>query len=451
MNPYDIIEISPKGECIAAYNKVNKVIDWYCVYAYGGTISAMCVSDQMKIAYIQDNYFIKIIDMKNIYQEKRLRLKFEVSEVQHCNFNLEGDLIFSCTVDGPNGLENIVCVYSIQTKTNKTKWKIFFKISDGADVINISNYNKILLRLNDNIYEWDVLMGHTTIITKSIYEEYTCLKLDNIIVVYSNELSFPIAKFNLKNEEKQNQLYSFDKKRPNLRCLLLSLFDDELLKLMIKVSNGSIEAKEVEFVKPKNDYDNLTFSEIGDDLRRVYQLEKSSIIWKIEGKQKIKVNNEGTERRNIKGEITHYVRDFEKKIKRFKDLVQKSKGEKEDINNKLDEFVSKIEESRSKLMKLSKDLVDKIIQIEGLDKELSNWKIITGKIVFDQNKIDKIDEQNISVVEQIQNDFINGINKLSEELNKNLRKQKKHNIKTKLEKLFINQITHLKNFETDDI
>ncbi|CAG8518084.1 11623_t:CDS:2 [Funneliformis mosseae] len=500
MNPikhYEIIEISPKGECIAAYSKKNKVIDWYwyvdvdnnendanenekdnnekddnekddaatfllvdgdlnyklrqSVYAYGDTISAMCVSDQMKIAYIQDNYFIRIIDMKNIYQEKKLKLNFEVSEVQHCNFNLEGDLIFSCTVDGFNGLENIVCIYSIQTKTNKTKWKRFFKISDGADVINISKYNKILLRLNDNIYEWDVLMGHTTIITKSIYEEYTCLKLDNIIVVYSNELSFPIAKFNLKNEEKQKQLHVFDIKRPNLRCLLLSLFDNALLESMIVDSNDSIEAKEVEFVKPKNDYDHLTFSEIGDDLGREYQLEKGSIIWKIEEKQKIKVNNEDTKRKNIKGEITQYVRDFDKKINRYINLVQKVKREKEDISNKLDEFVSKIIELRLNLMQLSKHLVDEIIQIEGLDKELSNWKIITGKIVFDQvDKIDKIDEQNISLVEQLQNDFIYGINNLSEELNKNLCKQKKHNIKSKLEKLFINQITHLNNFESDD-
>ncbi len=106
--------------------------------------------------------------MKDQSQEIKLSLEFDVVEVQHCNFNLKGDLIFSCTIKTFRGSEiNIVCVYSIQTKTKCQK---IFKISKGADVINISKYNKILLLSNDNIYEWDVLAGHTTMITKNIFE-----------------------------------------------------------------------------------------------------------------------------------------------------------------------------------------------------------------------------------------------------------------------------------------
>src|SRR5688572_19787600 len=114
---------------------------------------------------------LDLIDIRRPSQEIKLHLEFEAEEIQHCSFNLKGDLIFSCeTSDFFSNFIDIVCVYSIQTKTNETKCQKMFKIPEGVKVINISKYNKILLRSNDNIYEWDVCTGHTTMITKNIYE-----------------------------------------------------------------------------------------------------------------------------------------------------------------------------------------------------------------------------------------------------------------------------------------
>jgi len=115
---------------------------------------------------------LEIIDIDDPSQEMTLHLEFDVIKIQHCSFNLEGELIFSCKIFSIFSIIkiiNIVCVYSIQSN-NKSKCQKIFKIPEGADVINISKYNKVLLRSDDEIYEWDIRTGHTTTITKNIHE-----------------------------------------------------------------------------------------------------------------------------------------------------------------------------------------------------------------------------------------------------------------------------------------
>jgi len=103
--------------------------------------------------------------MKNS-QEIKLYFEFDEMKVQSCNFNLRGELILFCTIKNFRREEiNIVCAYSIQAK--KTNCQKIYKIPIKADVISISKYDRIWLRLNDNIYEWDLLTGHTTSVLKN--------------------------------------------------------------------------------------------------------------------------------------------------------------------------------------------------------------------------------------------------------------------------------------------
>jgi len=90
--------------------------------------------------------------------------------VQFCNFNLKGELILFCTARKGTEYDeiNLICVYSIQTKIKCQK--IFYLTPKEAELISISKHDKIWLRLNNNIYEWDRLTGHATIISKMIYE-----------------------------------------------------------------------------------------------------------------------------------------------------------------------------------------------------------------------------------------------------------------------------------------
>src|SRR5436190_768694 len=135
---------------------------------------------------------LEIIDMDTDHTDHKIELyfKFDKMDVQFCNFNSKGELILWCT--GETNIKhndkykmlNIVCVYSIQSR--KTKCQKIYTIPIEAEVISISKDDKIWLRFNNNIYEWDIHAAYITIILKNIYEvkdikifnndEYTCFK-----------------------------------------------------------------------------------------------------------------------------------------------------------------------------------------------------------------------------------------------------------------------------------
>src|SRR6266498_4792164 len=122
--------------------------------------------------------------MRNPAQEKEINLYFEFKkmEVQSCNFNLSGKLILFCTIDN---LRNLVCVYSRQTTQNKNnKWmrQNIYKVPKRAELISISKYDKILLRLNHQIYEWNLLTGYTMMVLKGIYEVIIHFQIQYVIV-----------------------------------------------------------------------------------------------------------------------------------------------------------------------------------------------------------------------------------------------------------------------------
>ena len=100
-----------------------------------------------------------------------LHFEFDIIEVECCNFNLKGELVFFCTAKTKTrGKMNIVCVCSIQTKPTMIKCRKIYKIPKKAEVVSISKYDKIWLHFNNNVYEWNLLTGHTMILSKNVYE-----------------------------------------------------------------------------------------------------------------------------------------------------------------------------------------------------------------------------------------------------------------------------------------
>ena len=90
----------------------------------------------------------------------------EDAKVQTCNFDSSGNLILYYTLDKNENSQSdridIVGIYSIQTKA---KCEQTYQLPKGAEVISISSTNKIWLRFNDHIYEWNLKTGKIMIIS----------------------------------------------------------------------------------------------------------------------------------------------------------------------------------------------------------------------------------------------------------------------------------------------
>ncbi len=127
-------------------------------------------------------------DTYNPSQEIELYFKFHEMEVQSCNFNLNEELIlFSKAKAFINRDDiNLVGVYSIQK--NKAICQKIYMIPKEAEVISVSKYDKIWLHFNNDIYEWNLLTGNTTILSKNIDE---VIKYFLLYCILLNLLKFP--------------------------------------------------------------------------------------------------------------------------------------------------------------------------------------------------------------------------------------------------------------------
>ena len=74
-----------------------------------------------------------------------------------------------------------------QTKITKTKCQKIYELLKGAEVISMSKYEKkIWLRLNNHIYEWNLVTGNTKIL-RNIYEVIINFKiLSNLLEIQTN-------------------------------------------------------------------------------------------------------------------------------------------------------------------------------------------------------------------------------------------------------------------------
>ncbi|CAG8444397.1 8375_t:CDS:2 [Funneliformis caledonium] len=251
VNGKDIIEISPNAKCIASYNEVEKKIvvwntkegklkpdDTVNQFDTKKSISQMCVSDEKVVAFNyaertadKDNVHqdLKIIDLNNPDQEIELRFKRIILSYS-CNFNSKGEFIFYTTCEH----HVVIWVYSTQSKGNKWMCLKIYKLPKGTEFISISRNDKILLRMENYINEFNIETGNTKIISNNILgaetkdirissnDKFTFLKINDEIIVYSDKLEIPIA---LLDSNDGLRLYKFMKQHTDLRSLLLSLFD----------------------------------------------------------------------------------------------------------------------------------------------------------------------------------------------------------------------------------
>jgi hypothetical protein len=96
----------------------------------------------------------------------------------YCTFNLEGELILHEMKD------NIIYIYSTQTKNNKWNCKKMYKIPEDFSIIDISKYNKIYLFSNNSIYEHNLITEKSIKIFKGDSEiDYTSY---NKVIKYIN-------------------------------------------------------------------------------------------------------------------------------------------------------------------------------------------------------------------------------------------------------------------------
>src|SRR5687768_9290933 len=111
-----------------------------------------------------------IINMKKEPpQEINLNLEFDDVKVLFCNFNGNGELVLFCMGKNSRGDKiKMVCVHSIQADRSKTKCQKIYMIQNETKLISISKDDRIWLRLHDDIYEWNLHNGHTTIMSKNI-------------------------------------------------------------------------------------------------------------------------------------------------------------------------------------------------------------------------------------------------------------------------------------------
>ena len=106
-----------------------------------------------------------MVDMK--HPDQKIELYFEsVVQQFHCNFNLKGEFILYGIDDIEND-QNIIWVYS--TRGNEWMCQKLYMTPEKAELLGISKYDRIWLRSNDHMYEWNMPTNNTTIISRDIH------------------------------------------------------------------------------------------------------------------------------------------------------------------------------------------------------------------------------------------------------------------------------------------
>uniref|UniRef100_U9SZ98 Uncharacterized protein n=1 Tax=Rhizophagus irregularis (strain DAOM 181602 / DAOM 197198 / MUCL 43194) TaxID=747089 RepID=U9SZ98_RHIID len=406
-----------------------------------------------------DIYISKYLEQSENEIEENKSLEW-AHNVQFCNFNLKGEFIIWCTgctadVSSYYKMINIVCIYSIQSG----------KIPKEAEVISISKHDKIWFLKNNDLYEWDITTAYATIIYRNIYgintkeikifnnEDYTCIRLkDERIVVYSIQLGFPIALFELKYLESSKDSKDSDRKRDKLikrmynlmtkdqtlSCLLLSLLDSDCLNKLIRTRSDEL------IEPPKQDPSNQPNTPNQSNLRNLfYRSEHQHTNYrfvyhnhtikvdKVEPSEELKANNYEYENTNF-SELKEGKYHLEKGSMIWKFRMEEL--EKVSMNSKRSDAESELRNNLLKDLdeKEPKDL-DAELMIKNLKKILSKWKS---------------DDMSLEVLERLekkkksteQEDKIQLIEKLINELKSNEKKQK---IKIDLENYFLKKIKQI--------
>ncbi|GBB94780.1 hypothetical protein RclHR1_02410026 [Rhizophagus clarus] len=222
-----LIEISPNGKYLVSYSEDdNSIVGWnvddddesplnldkqFSLDDKIDKVDKICVSDDKKLVCLYNKSIKGIYDMMNNLQNIKLGRDFD-----HCNFcifNLIGELVLynKTLVDYTFNIDHNIFIYSMQTKNNKWKCKKIYKIPRGFRVISISKYDKIYLSSDNFIHEYNLITENSRKIftsdkmidheAKISYNEIIiCIRMNNKIIIYSNELEIPIVSLDIDNE-----------------------------------------------------------------------------------------------------------------------------------------------------------------------------------------------------------------------------------------------------------
>ncbi|POG71445.1 hypothetical protein GLOIN_2v1794049 [Rhizophagus irregularis DAOM 181602=DAOM 197198] len=212
------IEVSPNEKYLVTYSKDDhSIVGWNIESKDKSQLKLdktfklsdmillqMCVSDNKKLAYINENKYLEIYDMKK-NQKIKLDCDPRFSHYYYCTFNLNGEFILYGRFD------RIIFIYSTRTKNNKWNCKRMYKKQNNFKFISISKYNKLYSFSNNSIYEYNLItekskkiFGSNEKITNkniriSSNEKFICIRIINKLIIYSIELEIPIASWDINN------------------------------------------------------------------------------------------------------------------------------------------------------------------------------------------------------------------------------------------------------------
>ncbi|GBB97694.1 hypothetical protein RclHR1_03040011 [Rhizophagus clarus] len=266
--PITLIEISPNGKYLVTYSKNDfSIVGWnvdesslepYQKLRLSNEIDKICVSDdKILVCLYHDKVDARYI-IEGIYdmEQKNLKiiLNFNSPYCNYCIFNLKGEFILCC--------DDKIYIYSKQIKNNTWKCKRIYMIPEDHKLIGISKYDKLYLSSDNTIYESNIIITEKIIKEKIIKifgsdekinnkarisnnEMFICIRINNKIIIFSNELEIPIVSLDIINND--TQLYNLIH-HTGLISLLLPLINDSII----------MENCWNEFLHPLNENDQLS-------------------------------------------------------------------------------------------------------------------------------------------------------------------------------------------------
>src|ERR1051325_8594565 len=116
--------------------------------------------DKIDESNINEMEKLENIDDKEIKNSPNIYFKnlYDLNLVQFCNFNSEGDLILFCKARASDYEDylNLIYVYSINAEEDTKKCRNIYMAPKEAEIIEITEYDKIWLRIKDHIHEWNL-------------------------------------------------------------------------------------------------------------------------------------------------------------------------------------------------------------------------------------------------------------------------------------------------------
>ncbi|PKY27512.1 hypothetical protein RhiirB3_443259 [Rhizophagus irregularis] len=201
------------------------------------SLHQIVVSDDKQLAYINNYEYLEIYTKSDNQNAKKIELDCDDNyKYCYCIFSFEGEFILHEVRD------NVIYIYSTQTKNNKWNCRRICKIPEDFNIINISKYSKLYLFSKNSIYEHNLNTERSVRIFKStekiIYTSYDkkirissnekliCIRINNNVVIYSIESEIPFASLDINNDI---QLHSF-MHRTRLIPLLIPLLCGSIIK-----------------------------------------------------------------------------------------------------------------------------------------------------------------------------------------------------------------------------